>query len=392
MKVKLLFIIILAPFYIYAQNIDFDKGILKEKKYFEEVPYELVNGKIIVPVQINGKNYKFLLDTGAPNIISTKIRDELKISNVSATKIEDANDLVQEMQFTQIPSLNIGNLNFENQIALIYDFENHILLNCYEIDGIIGSNLFQNSVLKISTSEQKIFITDNVKNLNPKSKPTKIKLIGSQKGPYIEFNFVGKNNKKASDMALIDTGMDGLYEMSNRAFKIFNEYAIFETIAESEGISAIGIFGAAKPAIHRLLKVEHAFLNNTSIKNLRIETTNDSNSRIGLEWLNYGDVIIDWKKQKAYFESITPVILENKTPKYSPSIIDNKFVIGIVWDENLKNQMTSGDEIITVDSIKINELTPCEILHFRKDWKNKKNYILEIKNKENKIVPIQIKN
>lgn len=54
--------------------------------------------------------------------------------------------------------------------------------------------------------------------------------------------------------------------------------------------------------------------------------------------------------------------------------------------------MSFGDEIISIDSYKINEMSFCEILKLKKEWKNKSNYSLTIRNKENKITTITIEN
>ena len=60
-----------------------------------------------------------------------------------------------------------------------------------------------------------------------------MKLVGNQKSPYIELKFEGKNNDKASDMVLMDTGMDGLYDMSKRAYTIFEKNNIFKIKEDS---------------------------------------------------------------------------------------------------------------------------------------------------------------
>ena len=93
---------------------------------------------------------------------------------------------------------------------------------------------------------------------------SKIELFGSQKAPYIELNFSGKNKEKASDMVLFDTGMDGLYDMSKRAFTVFEKQNIFEIKGESEGLSSVGLFGLGNPSLQRLLSLENTFLNNKS--------------------------------------------------------------------------------------------------------------------------------
>ena len=157
-------------------------------------------------------------------------------------------------------------------------------------------------------------------------------------------------------------------------------------------MNSLGLFGAGNPTPQNLLKVETAVLNSTKIKNLIINTTDDNNSRIGLDFLNYGDLIIDFKNKKAYFESEDTITLESLVPKYATIVQDNKYVVGLVWDEELAKQMSFGDEIISIDSYKINEMSFCEILKLKKEWKNKSNYSLTIKNKENIITTITIEN
>jgi hypothetical protein len=389
---KITFLIVFISQFCIAQNVDFDKGIILQKKYFEVVQYETVYDKIIIPVTINGKNFRFLLDTGAPNLVSNEVMQELNFVSTNKINIRDANNLNQSMQSIVIPKIEIGKLIFEEQIALVFDLKNHNLLSCYNIDGFIGSNLLKNSILKIDKTNQNLIITDQIDLLNIKVKPTKVKLIGSQKAPYIELNFLGKNKEKASDMVLFDTGMDGLYDMSNRAFAIFENQNIFEIKGKSEGLSSIGLFGLGKPSLQRLVLVENAFLNNKSINKLYADTTDDSNSRIGLEFLNYGNVILDFKKKNFYFEANETIILSNKEPKFAPTILDNKLIVGLVWDKKLAEKIKFGDEILSIDTFKINEMKSCEILNLKKYVKNKNFYTLEVKNKEGQISKINIEN
>jgi hypothetical protein len=118
---------------------------------------------------------------------------------------------------------------------------------------------------------------------------------------------------------------------------------------------------------------------------LYAETTDDGNSRIGLEFLNYGNIIIDFKKKNYYFEANDTIILSNNEPKFAATIIDNKFLVGLVWDKNLAEKISFGDEIISIDAFKINEMNICEIMNLKKYLKTKNNYTIEIKNKEGKI-------
>ena len=391
MKHLLVLVLLLINSLIFGQ-VNFNQGSINLKEYYEVIPYQTEIGKIILPVTINNKTYRFLLDTGAPNLFSPELLKELNVTEGDSINVNDANNQDQKMKFAVVPQLKIGNLSFENQAGLIYNFEEHNLLSCYKIDGFIGSNLLRNSIIKINGANKTIIITNKIKSLNIEKKTIKMKLVGNQKSPYVELKFVGKNNEKASDMVLVDTGMDGLYDMSKRAYSIFEKSKIFEALYSATGIGDSGLFGAGNSNEQKLLEIENANLNQQIINNIMVSTTSDDNSRIGLDILKYGDVTLDFLNKKFYFESTKIIDVKEKTPKFYTSVQNDKVVIGIVWDEKLKTLMNTGDEVISVDKMDITNISLCDFLRLKKDWKNKDSYILKIKNKEGQISEITIEN
>lgn len=391
MKHKLVFILLFINSLIFGQ-INFNQGSINLKEYYEVIPFQTEIGKIILPVTINNKTYRFLLDTGAPNLFSPELLKELNVTEGDSINVNDANNQDQKMKFAVVPQLKIGNLSFENQAGLIYNFEEHNLLSCYKIDGFIGSNLLRNSIIKINGANKTIIITNKIKSLNINKKPIKMKLVGNQKSPYVELNFVGKNKEKASDMVLVDTGMDGLYDMSKRAYTIFEKSKIFEALHSATGIGDSGLFGTGNSNEQKLLEIENANLNQQIINNIMVTTTTDDNSRIGLDFLKYGDITLDFLNKKFYFESTKTIDVKEKTPKFNVSIQNNKVVVGLVWDDRLKTLMYTGDEFISVDQIDITNISLCDFLKLKKEWKNKDRYILKIKNKEGQISEINIEN
>jgi predicted aspartyl protease len=391
MKLKLILSLLFVNSLIFGQ-INFNQGKINDKEYYEVIPYETEIGKIILPVTINNKTYRFLLDTGAPNLFSTELLKEINVAEGDSINVNDANNQDQKMKFAVVPQLKIGNLVFENQAGLIYNFEEHNLLSCYKIDGFIGSNLLRNSIIKMNGANKTIIITNKIKSLKIDKKPIKMKLYGNQKSPFVELKFVGKNNEKASDMVLVDTGMDGLYDMSKRAYTIFENSKIFEALYTATGIGDSGLFGAGDSSEQKLLEIENANLNQQIINNIMVSTTLDDNSRIGLDFLKYGDITLDFLNKKFYFESPKTIDVKEKTPKFFTSVQNDKVVIGIVWDEKLKLLMNTGDEVISADQIDITNISLCDFLRLKKEWKNKESYILKLKNKEGQISEITIEN
>ena len=384
LNISILFLFVSS--FLFSQKLAFDQGKINQKNYYEVISFELVNDKIILPVVINNKTFKFLLDTGAPNVISKTVLAEINVQKTKKINVSDANNQSDEMEMVAIESMKLGNLSFENNVALVSDLDNHFILKCFKMDGFIGSNLFRNSVLKISLKDKKIIITDNIKNLQTTAKASKLLLVGEQKSPYVQINF--SNKKKVTEQALLDTGMDGFYEISNRAFNILAEENLWQELARSSGSSSIGLFGAAPEKEQILLKVPFFEINNTTFENLITNTTDDNNSRIGLDLLKHGDIIIDFKKKKFYFEAVQNITLDKKPPLYSATIIDNKYSIGFVWDESLRDKLSYGDEIIRVDSFVLDQMEFCDIVKIKNFRKDNQSYEIEVKSKDNSTTQI----
>ena len=187
LNISILFLFVSS--FLFSQKLAFDQGKINQKNYYEVISFELVNDKIILPVVINNKTFKFLLDTGAPNVISKTVLAEINVQKTKKINVSDANNQSDEMEMVAIESMKLGNLSFENNVALVSDLDNHFILKCFKMDGFIGSNLFRNSVLKISLKDKKIIITDNIKNLQTTAKASKLLLVGEQKSPYVQINF-----------------------------------------------------------------------------------------------------------------------------------------------------------------------------------------------------------
>lgn len=385
----ILLLILSVSFKISAQDL-FKEGTINHKNHLEVVDFEIFKGKIIIPVSINNKPYRFLLDTGAPNIISERLQKDLKLKTINESLIVDANNNKDTLKIVNLPSLNIGKLSFENNISLVSDFHNHQLLQCYDIDGFIGSNLFGNTAIKISLKEKKLYITDKVKNLNPKTKGIKLQLIGSQLAPYINIDLEGKNGEKGSEDVLIDTGMDGIYDISNRAFSVSRSKEIYSQENSDIGSGSVGLFGNTEEQEQYQVIIPKIKINKATLANVSAYTMNDNNSRIGLKLLEYGDIILDFKKKKFYFENTSEIQSENPT-KLEFTVEENTYMIGFVWDEKLKEQIRYGDKVLRIDHLNIKEMEVCEMLTIKEYLKDKSSYEIEILNQNNETKIIEIK-
>lgn len=124
------------------------------------VPVRLVSNLPFAQVRLEGRPYTFLVDTGASDCVVTPSLARqlgLTISREKALVKSAAGDHVL-LPTTTIPSLQIGEAEFRNFPAFIYD--------CKEfrgmlsgMDGVIGFSLFRDSLLTLDYPRQQLVIS-----------------------------------------------------------------------------------------------------------------------------------------------------------------------------------------------------------------------------------------
>jgi predicted aspartyl protease len=387
-KIYVLFIAFSS--FSFAQNIDLNKGNTKEESYYTEIQFEYVNGKIIIPILINEKTYRFLLDTGAPNLITKKLAETLKQKSLQEIKVSDANDNKSSMNFVELPNITIGNVVFENSVALSSNDDGNLVFDCFNLDGFIGSNLLRNSILQIDTRNKTLIITNDEKKLKLNKKNSiELSLIGNQSSPYIWIKLKGKNSGK--EQVLLDTGMKGFYDISNRNYSLLKNENIFKIISTGIGSKEIGLFGNSKDSEQLKIFLPEMKISNSSFLNISTITTNDKNSRIGIELFENGIATLDFKNKKFYFDQYgINTDLNEKQLGFSATILNQKLSIGIVWDEKLKDKIFSGDEIIEINGKNYENYLLCDLINKKSIFKEIEIVNIKIRNKSGEIRDINL--
>lgn len=388
MKKKIISFIILCfvSNIILAQSKSFKEGRVTPKNYNEEIPFEFIRNKIILPVEIEGKTYRFLLDTGAPNMVSRELVEAHMPEALKDIQITDANQKKQKLDLVSLKVLKIGTVTFNDFSALVFDFKKSKIFNCMNIDGFIGSNLFRKSIIQIDAQKKVLRFTNKIKNLDvDKSNALKMKLVNNQSSPYVWVKLEGEQSGK--EQLLIDTGMTNLYDLSSNHYNIFKKKSIFKEIGESEGASSIGLFGESKPTKQVRLYLQKMQLGDFEMNNIITHTGKDNNSRIGAEILNYGVMTIDFKSKRFYFKGENDIIdVSELEDGFTKTLKGENIVVGYVWDTNLKSKLTYGDQIIKVNDKDVAE----NFCDFVVKSSKLKTYTMEIKTKDGSLKSIEV--
>lgn len=378
-------IFLLLSNYCVAQDVNFNLGNSKELNYYSEIPFEYVNGKIIVSVLINENKYRFLLDTGAPNLITKRLSTILNLESLQELKISDANQIKSTMNIVQLPNLTIGSIIFENSVALSSQDENNLVFDCFEIDGFIGSNLLRNSIIQIDVKNKILIITNDPKKLHLNNEnSSKLSLFGQQSSPFIWLKLTGSKDS-GKEQVLLDTGMKGFYDISHKNYIKFKDEKIFSEVANGKGSESIGLSGTSPESEQVRLLLKHMKIANSAFLNISTTTTNDNNSRIGIGLFENGIGTIDFINKKFYFEQYehNKDLIEKYLP-FSRTIINNKLSIGIVWDEKLKAKINYGDEIIEINGKNYENYKICDFIN-KSIFENITVSEIKIRNKKGEI-------
>lgn len=395
MKQPILFVFLFLLFSGCAKKTYLNLGETSSKNYVEEIPFEQIKKKIIVSVEIEGETYNFMLDTGAPNVISKEFQEKYQYEKLFSLAVNDANNKSKNADVVLLKSLKIGSLTFENNAAVVLDFEDSKeIWQCLEIDGIIGSNLLRNSILQIDTKRKTLRLSDSEKLLSlDRKKAEKLFLSINQSNPFLWVRLGGENGVR--EQLLIDTGMSGIYDLSLSNYQQFiamEKSDMFEKLGEGKGSATLGVFGADEVKNLEKFRLSSLQIDQVEFKNLTTITTYDNNSRIGTDVLDYGIMTIDYKNKRFYFDAYAEnqIDLRKEDFGFSPTIENDELIIGVVFREELKDKLKYGDRILAIDKNEINDESICEWM--RKDFvdDNPDHIVLKIKASDDEIKEVKV--
>ena len=364
---KLLFpFILLFVVGLQAQRVNLSKLGDVPRNYYEEIPFEFVSEKILIPVEIEGETYRFILDTGAPNVVSKRLFEKLGGKAVSSLRVSDANNQSSQMNVANLSEIKLGNALFKNIPALVNLDDSNVVFRCFQIDGLLGSNVLSTSVVQFDLPNKKVILTDQRKKLQlDNANREKLELVGKQKSPYVWIEVIGE--KTGRERLLVDTGAADLYDLSKAHYATFSKLPIFQERGTSVGGSSIGLFGAGAKEEHARLLLPALKLAGHPFRNVVLETTNDDNSRIGATILKHGLLTLDYKKKRFYFEPFKEETLMDDRARGVSLTSDGKhLLIGLVWEEELKDKLSYGDVILQIEG---EDYEVCDIIARREEFK-----------------------
>lgn len=380
-----LFLLLAVCLQANAQEFTYNQGGTTSSNYYEEIPYQTINGKMFIQVELRGKKHKFLFDTGAPVAISPELVKQLKAKFLDEDTLSDVNGVTDTMGVVQIPDIKIGKVQFNHipAITLFPDF-----YRCWGIDGVIGSNILRNSIVSINGTKQVIILTDQLEKLrlNDSYSSPMITNTSYQSNPVIKM--VLKDNITI-DLGF-DTGDNEFLRISEDLVSQLPDSGAYEILAKGYGANTIGGLGLQQSAEKYLLRFPQIKIGNGMFNNTIVETNKSGTSAIGSKILKYGIVTLDFIHSRFYFNSINKdnEVREKQWP-FVPTVINDRLAVGVVWDK-YKNEVKPGQQILAIDEVDYSKVTLCDMLNRPHILAGKETAIITVKDEHGALKQIQI--
>lgn len=282
-------------------------GKVKNSNFHEIIDVEIESGLIFIPIIINGKKYKFLLDTGAPTSISEEIQEACHYKILCSAGMTDTDNNKTRMNFVQIDTLLVGSIPFYEQTAFVGNFNANPLMGCLEIDGIIGSNLMRFCNWSINQDEHTLSFCNSIDN-EVCSKSIKIPFTTDKQYNILLDMSLGESvihNMK------VDYGSNGSIEIPQKVFSKLKEQHGNLRIFHERGIKQSGIIGKSVSINNEIFISDSVIFNTLKLENIQFTTS--SSGLIGNKVLMKFIVTIDWENRNLYLQRSNSVTDPNKT-------------------------------------------------------------------------------
>ena len=272
------------------------EGKTEQENFTNTLPFELKKGWIIVPVEIENKTYRFILDTGTPTLVSKELAQSLNMKAIDSVDAYDVYNKGQKNEYTRIENIKIGKTDFVGTAALINDFNATAIWASLNVDGFIGSNLMQHAIWDIDFKQKQITITDNESNLGLSDDLIENKMfIGVAGLPSIACKINGERIWNFP----VDLGYNGGIVMPFSDFEKQIQNGQISDFKKSDTQGIIGVYGKQNSSRESYTGIiDEIEFGNSTIKNEKVYSEQYLSKIIGLDFFKNYRVILNWNSKK----------------------------------------------------------------------------------------------
>lgn len=322
---------------------------LSHKDFVDSIAIEWNRQQIYLPVEINGRQHRFLLDTGAGQSVIFSDTQPEGCRPAGQMIAYDANNQRDTVAVVKLPPLTLGHLTLTGLQATVQQRT----ANNQNIDGIIGFDIFCKGLLgKIDVAQRRLILTDRKKFFDREA-GFDVRYRLNYHVPYIQV----KPFERYKERVLFDTGSRCFYVMNKQSFDRGKKKNARTILTQIEGCSmgrhAMGHFGVEQRGEVVFLHLHQLYMGDFLFTDLHAITT-QGGSHLGAAVLDYGSLIINPLKHRLRFLPYDgQPFAQISNPQLEIAFIekDGLPAVGLVWEGGTPYQQgfREGDVILQID-------------------------------------------
>ena len=322
-----------------------------------EVPFKFIKNTIIIPVEIEGQEYWFVLDTGGGLMVSKQLQDRHGFKVVGETEVSDIGGNSKIFNRVLIPSLKIGAAQFKKGQALVDEHLSQYPVSCFQTDGMIGRDFLKKVILELDLSSGRFRISNKSSNFDlPQKYKSELRI-----------------SDRGLPAALIDFGsFEKFIEFDSGSGDVFS-FKTADVVANNQdylpvGYQGIFSFGVSKKdytiSDRYRVKVDQMNFAGFSIKQFYSDLSKTTAPRIGAGLLRYGKIIVDYRNEDFYLIPTISNPQETQTADFGFALafIEDDLIVKWVRVGSQAEQLglKYGQKVVTLDGEKVDLSKRCE--------------------------------
>lgn len=336
-------------------SLDFD---VSRTDFVDTIQIEWRHNQVYVPVVINGKELRFLLDTGAGQ---TVVYDDAPIQGAAPTgwiKTLDALGRRDSVPVVTLPPMQIGRELFTGCRAIVQ----RRMVRRATVDGILGFDIFAKGLCaKIDVRAGILILTDRKRYFDVEG-GVEVKYKLKYHTPYLRVTPFGRYHEEAC----FDTGSRQVYAINHESFRRGEERSSLETVSSLIEGRCVGRYAMGHSGTERLgevlfLRFPQLYIGTLSLCDLHTLTTQGT-SHVGAGALEHSAVIINPFRRRLLFqpyEGYDRVVVDNRQTEIAFVADRGLPVVGLVWEQGIPYQhgFRVGDVIVRIDGRPVNDFS-----------------------------------
>ncbi len=133
----------------------------KDRTFKEKINFRMQGHIPVITVKIDGKKYRFGIDTGSEvNVLNKNLKEKFgdRLSNFRSSQLVGVDGNQQDLESATLPNFNIKGNEFNHFEFLLMDFSSLEKSFDLQLDGILGYPFLAQNQISINYRKQKIYL------------------------------------------------------------------------------------------------------------------------------------------------------------------------------------------------------------------------------------------